>query len=171
MDTYVVDSECSQPIGPELREQMLAPFISGATFTLREWAHTEIVVQAVYRKSRHTPFGDVAAILPLTSAREEALVLSFSKHTASILAARILGREGETLETEIIHDCVGEIANVIAGQTKALLAGTPHHFSLATPTVVMGDGLKARKGPWGDCMIIVFGSNVGELALQVFMKS
>jgi chemotaxis protein CheX len=171
LDTYVVDSESSQPIGPEWREHILEPFVSGATLTLREWAHTEVVVRAVYRKSRHTPFGEVAAILALTSGPEEWLVLSFPEQTASILAGRMLGREGETLETEMIHDCVGEMANVIAGQAKAQLAGTPHHFSLATPTVVTGDGPNVRNGPCADCMIIVFGSDVGDFALQVFMKS
>lgn len=46
--------------------------------------------------------------------------------------------EGEP-ESELVHDAVGELANVIAGNLKAMLPG-PGHLSI--PTVVDGDDFR-----------------------------
>jgi CheY-specific phosphatase CheX len=42
---------------------------------------------------------------------------------------------GCELTNEIIDDVTGELANVIAGQAKTILKGTPYHFALSIPVV------------------------------------
>ena len=49
--------------------------------------------------------------------------------------------EGTALTDEMIDDVAGEFANVIAGQAKTILKGTPYHFTLSTPVVTRAASL------------------------------
>ncbi len=151
-----------------VRDPLLESFISAADMTLREWATTDVVVRAVYQHGRHQTFGEVAAVIPLLSAPEESLVLSCPEPTAATLAGRILARPVEELDDALIRDCLGEIANVVAGHAKALLAETPYRFTLSTPRSLG----RAETGstPARDCLIAAFGSDAGDFALQLFLK-
>jgi chemotaxis protein CheX len=83
------------------------------------------------------------------------------------LAGRALAGVTEELTEDIVRDCLGEIANVVAGQAKALLAGTPYHFTFSTPTVVAGGGHEGGATPGGGYLVVLFGSDVGDFALQL----
>jgi chemotaxis protein CheX len=159
-----------RPVSPEDREHFLEPFLSAAGVALREWAGTETAVQAVYRKARHAPFGDIAARMDLRSGMEQSIVLSFPRATAAALAGRILSRPANEIAEDLICDCVCEIVNVLAGQAKALLAATVYHFTFSTPTVAAGADLAACAAPHTACLIGVFGSDLGEIALQLFVN-
>lgn len=62
------------------------------------------------------------------------MALMLAASTAAKVAERYLPA-GAILSSEIVNDVAGEFANVIAGQAKTLLKGTPQHFSLSTPKV------------------------------------
>jgi chemotaxis protein CheX len=132
-------------------------------------AGTEVVVRDVYRKPLHHTLGDVAAVIELLSVTEGFLVLGFPQRTAAALAGRILAGTTEEVGEELVRDCVGEIANVVAGQAKAILADTPHRFTFSLPKIVVGAGeILPQQGP--DCLVVDFGSYQGEFALQLFLK-
>ena len=44
---------------------------------------------------------------------------------------------------------MGEVANIIAGQAKTLLAETPYQLVLATPTILSGPGIEVGARPGG----------------------
>jgi chemotaxis protein CheX len=159
----------ARPVPPELRDSLLAAFIEAACLTLREWAGTEAVVRDVCRTPQPRTLGDVSAVLGLASDREGALVLSFPARIAAALAVRALdGAAGEPGE-DLIGDCMGEIANVVAGQAKALLGGTPYHFTLSLPTIVNGAGHEVPGGE-GESLFVAFDSDLGEFAMQLCLK-
>lgn len=133
-------------------------FIEAAITTLREMVGVEAVAAGP-----GTPSGsesDVIAELLLMGNPDRRLVLAFPRPTAAELARRILAEAGEEANDEMIRDCAGELANVIAGQAKTTLFGTPHHFTLATPTVRFGT-LKVEGAS------VRFQSDAGEFVLQV----
>jgi CheY-specific phosphatase CheX len=68
--------------------------------------------------------------------REPSGVLSIaaSADVAFRLAQRYLPTESKITD-DLVDDCLGELANVIAGQGKTALKGTPYHFMLSTPVV------------------------------------
>src|SRR4051812_12669340 len=77
---------------------------------------------------------DVAAEIMLACAGGQGrLVLSFPGRTAATLARRILAEAAVDADAMMVQDCMGEVANVVAGQAKALLVGSPSHFTLSTP--------------------------------------
>ena len=92
------------------------------------------------------PLGDIAAVLTLTSA-PGAMVLGFPEQTASALAGRILSGVTAVIDGQLIRDCVGEIANVIVGQAKAMLAGTSYHFAFSVPNVTAACDGPCLAGP------------------------
>jgi chemotaxis protein CheX len=159
----------AQPVPQEVREVLLEPFIAAACLTLREWAGTEAVPGVVYRDPLPRTLGDVSAVLHLALSSEGTLVLSFPARTAETLAARALAGVTEQVDPDLVHDCMGEVANVIAGQAKVLLHDTPYRFTFATPTILTGPGREIPP-PGADCLVVVFDSDAGNFALQLCLK-
>ena len=148
-------------------EPLVGPFTEAVSAVFSEMASAGAAVQAVYRQPSSRTVGELSALLRLRSVGEAALVLSCPRPTARALAERVLSGVTEPLDDGMIGDCLGELANVIAGQAKALLAGTPHHFTFSPPTIVTGVGKEVGKAGDEGSLVIVFGSEVGEFALQL----
>jgi CheY-specific phosphatase CheX len=72
----------------------------------------------------------------------------------------------EQLDPAMVADCMGEIANIIAGQAKALLHGTPNHFVFSTPTVTLGEQKMVFKDKMTS-LVIAFECEQGPFALQL----
>jgi chemotaxis protein CheX len=154
----------------EARENLLEPFIAAVRAALGEMAGAEPVVRAVYRKAMQHAMGDIAAVIRLRSIRGEAsLVLSFPQPTAVALARRILAEFNQAVEEDLIRDCLGEIANVVAGQAKALLAERPVRFEFRLPQMVV-NAAEFQPCLGVDCLVVIFDCDQGEFALQLFVK-
>jgi chemotaxis protein CheX len=165
-----VQARCDlQPVPPQLREGVIEPFIQAASLTLREWATTDGVVRAVYQKAMHQGFGPLTAVLRMVSPTGGTLALAFPERTAATLTTRVLARPAEELDQDIIRDCLREVVNVVAGQAKALLLGTPYHFDLSIPTVAVGAGADIGVAPGGKCLVAAIASDGGDFALQLFL--
>jgi chemotaxis protein CheX len=149
-----------------MHEQLVAPLSAAVSAVLAEMAGAEAVVQSVYRQPLCHTTGEVSAVLRLALVADAVLVLSCPKPTAQALAQRVLAGVPQPLDDSMIGDCVGELANVIAGQAKALLAGTPHHFTFSPPTILAGAGLEISVESPSGGFVIGFQSDAGEFALQ-----
>jgi chemotaxis protein CheX len=169
LDSFEIASGGTQPVLGAVRDKLLEPFIAATCAALGEMASTEVVVRAVYQETHHHPLGELAAVLELRSTTEGALVLSFPRRTAAALAGRILAGVTEEVDEPLVRDCVGEIANVVAGQAKAMLAGTPYRFAFSMPKGVAG-AQEFLPQPGLDCLVVAFSSEQGEFALQLFLK-
>jgi CheY-specific phosphatase CheX len=112
-------------------EELIAPFTEGVSAALREMAGVEAALASAAIASGDERISGVAALLPLYAAAGPGrLILGFPQETAVALARRILQEEAAP---DMVSDCMGEVANVVAGQAKTLLLGTPSHFTLGTP--------------------------------------
>jgi chemotaxis protein CheX len=161
--------ECpdAQPVSPEVREQLLGPFIEAASLTLSELARTELVVRSLYRTATPRTLGDLSAVLGVTAEGDGVLVLSFPSRTATALAERIFAEVPQAPDEGLIRDCMGEVANVIAGQAKTLLAETPYQLVLATPSILTGAGHEFGARPGAEGLAVVFASDAGDFVLQL----
>jgi chemotaxis protein CheX len=169
LKSFAAAIEGTVPIVGAIRELLLEPFIEATRTALSEMAGTEVVVRSVYRQSMYQALGELAAVVRLRSTTEGSLVLAFPQRTAAALAGRILAGIAQELDESLIRDCVGEIANVVAGQAKTMLAGGPYRFTFSVPQVaVTGNDLPPQQDV--DCLVVAFGSDQGELALQLLWK-
>jgi chemotaxis protein CheX len=164
-----IAGEEALPVSPEVQEQLLDPFIAATRAALSEMTAADVMTRGTWLCPANPEFGDISVVLRLTSAREEFLVLSFPERTAAELARRMLTGVSTDLDGQLIRDCLAEIGNVVAGQAKALLGGTPYQFSFSLPRIALGADCLALPQNC-DCHAIAFSGEVGEFAVQVFLK-
>jgi CheY-specific phosphatase CheX len=148
-------------------DELIEPFTTAVSMTLREMAGVEVVVRETLRAAGTEGFADASVILRLTAGTKGWLVLSVPMRTATELTGRVLNEFGATADDSMVQDCIGELANVIAGQAKTLLYGTPHHFTFSTPTVLNAGLVDVATGRW----VIRFDSDAGAFALHLYLPS
>jgi CheY-specific phosphatase CheX len=166
-DANLADEAARRGWEQEVQSRFREPLIEATLLTLREGAGTEVVVRAVCPPALGAEFDEVAAALYIEGGTAGALVLRFPRQTAMALAGRILSGVTDRPETALIHDCLRELANVIAGQTKTLLQRTPYHFVLATPRPLAESGDERLPPPNLEGLVIVFDSELGGFALEL----
>jgi CheY-specific phosphatase CheX len=169
VDRREVPVEGAQPIPAEIRGKLLLPFVTAAHTALREMAGIESAVQGMYEKALPQALGDIAARVQLGPTREGFLVLSFPRPTAETVAQRILADVTKEVDEALIRDCVGEVANVVVGQAKALLAGVPDRITFSLPQVVV-NATEIQIPTGSHALVVLFSSDVGDFALQLFLN-
>jgi CheY-specific phosphatase CheX len=192
LDILTVAAEGAESVPQNIKENLLDAFIEAATVTFAEMTGVEVSAKGIYQKAVDTTLAEVSVTLPVfgpdvcdlipvdttigevsvamcLSGTVGTLVLGFSKAMAAALAQRILPNVPEAAEEDMQYDCLGEIANVVAGQAKALLAETPYRFSFSTPSVIIGVRQEIWLRPDRYCLIIVFGSDLGNFSLQLLL--
>jgi chemotaxis protein CheX len=146
------------------RDELVDAFTTAVTFALREMANVEAAVGAVRRSTAADRCAAVAAVVRLTaSGGEGRLTLSVPEPTAANLARRVLTEVSSDVTADMVRDCMGEVANVVAGQAKTLLVGTPSHFTLSTPSVHVGGSVGPETGGW----VLPFESDAGAFTVYV----
>ncbi len=83
--------------------------------------------------------GDVSAIVGFVGTISGSMFINTSEATACFMAGRMLGEEMSVLDNQAL-DGLCEIANIIAGQTKAALSTTDYKFDrISVPSVIVGN--------------------------------
>jgi CheY-specific phosphatase CheX len=143
---------------------MVEAFAAAVPFALREMAEVEAVVRDVRPADAADDSPEISAVIRLNTAGGVGrLVLGFPWSTAVALTRRVLAGAGDPAAPDMVWDCMGEVANVVAGQAKALLFDRPSHFTLSPPTVATGEPPDDRTGGW----VIWFVSDAGEFTARV----
>jgi chemotaxis protein CheX len=150
-----------------VRAQLVEAFTSAACVSLAEMAGADLSVTPTMLEALSS---DISVSVELKSEMEESFVLRFPHSTAAALAGRILAGAVHDINEDLIRDCMGEIANVIAGQAKAIMAGTPSQFTFALPRVAQEAIIEATPGQNRVCQTVSFHSDLGMFALQVFFR-
>ncbi|VTR95770.1 : CheX [Gemmata massiliana] len=144
--------------------ELVATLHEAVTGALRALGDVEVSVREVRDTFALEGFAEMSAVLKVTTqAGEGYFVLSVTEPTATALAKLVLAGVVPEPDTGMVRDCLGEIVNVVAGQAKTLLFGTPIHFVLGTPTVVTGAPMLAPP----ERVLVTFASEFGEFALHV----
>jgi CheY-specific phosphatase CheX len=82
---------------------------------------------------------DVSAIVGMVGTNNGAVMLNAGTGVACHLASQMLGEDADSLNPQTL-DCLCELANIIAGQSKAFLSATPWKVDrISCPSVVVGN--------------------------------
>jgi CheY-specific phosphatase CheX len=144
------------------RDELLEPIITAVATTLREMAGVEVVVRETFRAAGGEGLADVSIALRLVADADGLLILSLPRGTADTLARRVLGEVTAEPDEGLMQDCAAELLNVMAGQAKALLFGTRHHFTLSTPTVLTTLPIETAGR-----VVVRFDSDAGEFSVHL----
>jgi CheY-specific phosphatase CheX len=165
-----IENRCNlEPVVDEIRKGLLDPFVYATLITIREMAQCEPAVQVVYRKTGYRIFGDHSALVSVSASTEGTVVLSFPRASSQELSRRMLEPLGVAVTEELVQSCLAETANIIVGQAKGALAGTPYAFAMSVPTVIAGTNHEVRYKPGLPCLVASFTSAIGDFALQLCM--
>jgi CheY-specific phosphatase CheX len=119
----------------------LAPFVDAALAALRDWANAEAFAAARWLGLPPLDSRRCTATMALRRAAPGTLFVSVPADFAAVLATRVFAEIEDPGSANLAADCVGELANLIAGHAKALLRGTPAHFALGTPVLQAPPGI------------------------------
>lgn len=145
-----------QPKGPP---EVLEAFTAATVTAFQELTATAVAVTEPER----APSSDVIAVIPLRRAVPGRLVLAMPGPVLAALAGRYLPAE-VALTADLLDDSAGEFANVIAGQAKTMLKGTPYHFHLSPPQVSRSPAMRAADGV---PLSLAFTADVGTFLLDI----
>lgn len=144
-------------------DDLVEAFTAAVPFALREMAGVEVVVCESGPATPDRPAADLTAVVGLSAADSKwRFALTASNATAGALTRRVLVGATDDVSFDMIRDCLGEVANVVAGQAKTLLVGSPNHFMLSVPTVTAG-GIADEAGGW----VIRLESDAGAFAVHL----
>jgi chemotaxis protein CheX len=157
-----------KPIDKEMK--YLTPFIDNTITVLKKMAAIDAIFREVYFSNDLRIYGDISGIIGLSGSSEGTVVITFYWDLASKIIANMMNVRQEQINAEYIHDGAGELINMISGSTKKAFKGTPFHFELSLPTVVVGSGHQLGHPEDSSIAVLIF--DVGEKAfvLQVCLK-
>lgn len=126
-----------------MKVEFINPFLNATKNVIETMAQTTVISQKPHLKEGSTSYGVVTGIIGMTSENiTGSMVVSFSeKCILKIVANMLMEGVKEKIDDEIV-DAVGELTNMICGGAKAQLAKLDHKFSLATPTMIVGQGVE-----------------------------
>jgi chemotaxis protein CheX len=159
----------ARAISAETRTPHLEAFVTATRTAIGEMANAEVVVRELSHGSCDREMGSISALLRLEFATLGFLLLTFPKQTATNIARRMLAEVPAELDEQLICDCVGEIGNVVAGQAKTLLAGTPYCFTFSVPQILIDEeGNLRSKGL--STLDVLFDGEMGQFRLRLYLE-
>ena len=145
----------------ELPAEVADAFVAAMVTALQELVQLEAFPTGAGCPSRCTgPDGAICATVRLSRPVPSEMRLYLGVEFAARLAARYVGEDVE-LSAEMVDDMAGELANVVAGQVKTMLKGTPYHFMMTAPKVRRADAFEVARP------LAVVECEFGSLAVEV----
>ncbi len=138
-----------------LTAEVQEAFTTAAVLALQELMQTEAL------PCEAAGAGEVFAEITLRRPVPGRFVLEMPLAVIEALARRYL--PGEALAADMLDDTAGELANVIAGQAKTMLKGTPYHFLLTTPRA-------GRAAPVSGGAVMAFLTDAGPFWLRLELE-
>ncbi len=155
-----------------LKEEMeyLTPFIENTGQVIKKMASGTVQFKEVYFSNTFRIFGDISGIIGLSGDAEGTIVVTFHWSLAWKIISKMMNVKVKEINAEFIHDGVGELINMIGGSSKKDFVGTPYHFDLSLPTVVVGSGHQIGHPEGASIAVLIFDMDDSSFALHICLK-
>ncbi|MEF2144735.1 MAG: chemotaxis protein CheX [Desulfovibrionaceae bacterium] len=141
------------------------PLIKAAQDVIGTMASIECRAGTPYIKKGQVAKGDVTGLVGVTGDKTGSLSISFDKKCAIAIVRAMLGSEIEDILRDV-KDAVGEITNMVSGQSRATMARNGLTLQSGTPMVVMGDRHVIQHVTNAPIMAIPFTTPDGEFTIE-----
>lgn len=159
---------------PQIDADLVNAVINATVDVFKTMANTEATFKEVRAEEDYRASGDISAVIGIHGEYGEGmLALSFPLNFANLLVSRLLGVQPMLLSSEDRCDGVGELVNMISGNTKATLSlNSGHIYKLSLPTVILGHDHHIANRPKGaPYLVIIFETEGESFSMQVAFKS
>ncbi|MBN2468291.1 MAG: chemotaxis protein CheX [Deltaproteobacteria bacterium] len=157
-----------RPLAEEM--EYLQHFIQNTQMVLETMAALKAEFKEVYFSGVFRIFADVSGIIGLSGKAEGTVIMTCYWDIAKKIISQMMKVKEDEINAELIHDGIGELINMISGATKKNFVGTPYHFDLSLPTVVMGPGHQIGHPEDSNIAVLIFDVDQMSFALQVAIK-
>ncbi len=144
------------------------PFVISTIETFKKMLNTEAKPGKVVLKNDDLHSYDVSGIIGLSGEAQGSICMSFPKALALKVVSLLVGTEIKIVGAEVA-DCIGEVANIIAGNAKQHL--TQFNLSISLPKVVMGKDHHIASQRGVPTIVVPFECPMGEFAMEVSLKT
>jgi chemotaxis protein CheX len=127
--------------------QLLNPFLVATIDCMTVMARLKPERKRLFLKTSPIMHGDIAGVIGMAKGVTGSCVVSFPESLARRIVSTLLGEEPAELTKDMIQDGIGEIANMVGGGAKRLLATTAYRFDISTPTVLVGRPIQLYNPP------------------------
>ncbi len=146
------------------------PFISSFTNTVKTMMDLDVKTLKPYIRDETATLGDITGVIGFAEKKiMGSVALSFPKEAALILYEGMTGEREEEL-TPDVEDCIGEVANMVAGGAKTVLASQGLSFNISVPSVVVGENHTIRHRAETPIVVIPFLVEEIKFVMEVTMK-
>ncbi len=157
-----------KPLDKEM--EYLTPFVENTINVISTMAGMQATFREVYFSSDFRIYGDISGIIGLSGNSEGTVAITLYWGLARQIIAHMMKVQEDRINAEYIHDGVGELINMISGSTKKRFKGTPFHFDLSLPTVVVGSGHQLGHPESSSIAVLIFDVAPHAFVLQVCLK-
>jgi chemotaxis protein CheX len=157
----------------ELDVNFINPFLNSTLKVLKIQCQVDARHQKPYLKRPNDPrlLGDISGIIAISSeAFSGTLAISMAEKVFLRCVNNMLGEEATGITEENV-DLIGELANIILGQTKAELNELGYVFQMTLPSCIWGKDHKIKQFGTGLCMVIPFETDDGIVFVEVMTGS
>jgi len=152
-----------------MKAEFVNPFLEATVSVLEKMASLEAIPGRPFLKKDSSASGDVSGIVGITGEAEGSLCITFSRGCILYTISRMLGEEQKEIN-EDVKDAVGELTNMISGDSRRRMQGIGHTFQGSIPSVVSGPGHEVKHITKGPILSIPFGTQGGNFVVEVCFK-
>ena len=147
-----------------MRAEYFNPFISATTEVFRTMLTCELNRGRLGLKQNRSPLFEVSGMIGISGSLHGMVVVSLGRETAISATEILLGTRPDGLNADVT-DCVGEIANMIAGAAKTRLQESD--LSISLPTVVCGKNHIVSFPSQSTPITLPFDSDLGPICVEI----
>ncbi len=118
------------------------PFLIATRDVFKTMLNIEVNLQKPTLKMEKTTSGDVTGIMGFSGDKKGAVAVSFTSRGALIVYAKLTGEEFSEVGAEVI-DAIGELTNIISGQTRKEFEKLDIDIRAGIPMVIKGVGVQS----------------------------
>lgn len=152
-----------------MKAEIINPFLQATVSVLKTIASVDPLPGKPYIKKGDSAKGDISGIVGITGDTEGTLCISFSKKCILFIVSKIYGEDKVEIDSEV-KDAVGELTNMISGDSRRRLAEIGYHFIGAIPSVIIGEGHEIKHITKGPILVIPFRTQPGDFFVEVCFK-
>jgi chemotaxis protein CheX len=147
-----------------LVEFWMLPFPAAAEHVFPTMLDSACVAGTPERKSAGHRMHDVTSVIGLSGFVTGSIAFSVTREASMAILERMTGIQAAEVD-ELVCDCVGEMANMIAGRAKIELA--PFELALGLPQVINGHDYSLVSPRWTIHEWLPLKTDLGDCALEV----
>jgi len=122
--------------------EYINPFIEASMSIINQTTGFNPKIGKLYIKNTPYKGDNLLILIGLTGKIQGSVVLSFSTEMACKIASAMMGRYTVTQLDELAKSAVGELCNMILGNTATLFSKKNIHIDITPPTILTGDNIE-----------------------------